>query len=46
MKIFKLVSILVFVLLIGGFGYFAFTDIPVQQHEVSKEIPHERFRDN
>lgn len=30
-------------LVIGGFAYLAFTDIPVEQNEIRKVIPNERF---
>lgn len=45
MKILQIAVVLTFLLLIGGFCFFAFTDIPVQQQDVSKEISHERFSD-
>ena len=45
MKIIKLASVVIVALLVTGIGYFALTDVPVDQQEVSKDIPHERFRD-
>jgi hypothetical protein len=45
MKLIKILSLLVLLLLIGSFGYFAMSDISVQQQDVSKEIPHDRFAD-
>lgn len=33
----------ILLILVGGFGYFAFVDIPVPQTEVSQEIPHDRL---
>ncbi|MCK5284802.1 MAG: hypothetical protein KAJ86_04365 [Alphaproteobacteria bacterium] len=45
MKIIKFTSLLVLALIVCGFGYFAFTDIPIRQYEVSKEIPYEHLRD-
>ena len=41
MKIGKLVLGAIALLLIGGFGYLVFTDVPVKQTDVSKEIPHD-----
>jgi hypothetical protein len=45
MNILKVLSIAVLLILIGGLGYFALTDVPVQQQDVAKEIPHDRFYD-
>ncbi|MCB1531459.1 MAG: hypothetical protein KDJ35_01185 [Alphaproteobacteria bacterium] len=43
MKLLKLFFLLIFIGLIGGFAYFAFVDVPIQQQEVSKDIPTARF---
>ena len=43
MKLLKLIFILVPILLVGGFVYFAVVDVPIQQSDVSKEIPSEQF---
>lgn len=43
MKLFKLIFSLIAIILIGGFGYFALTDIPVEQKQIVKTIPNERF---
>ena len=46
MKLLKLLAALIFVALVGGFVFFAFTDVPIPQTEVSKEIPHEKLFDD
>ena len=46
MKKLKLVISLFAVLILGGFTYFAITDIPVERSEVTKTIPNERFFGN
>jgi hypothetical protein len=43
MKLLKLLITLIFIALIGGFVFFAFTDVKITQTEVSKEIPHEQL---
>lgn len=43
MKLVKLLFALILVTGIGGFIYLAVTDIPVEQREVTKTIPNERF---
>lgn len=30
-------------LLLGGFVYLIFADVPVQQTEITKELPHDTF---
>ena len=46
MKILQLLLAVIFLAAIGGFGFFAFVDVPVAQQDVSKEIPHERLAGN
>jgi len=46
MKLFKFFFIVVILLLIGGFGYVAFTDVPVPQSQVTKTIPNEQIFQN
>ena len=45
MTIFKLVLGVVLLALVGGFGYFALSDVAVEQTAVTKTIPNERFFD-
>jgi hypothetical protein len=42
MKILSLAAVLILLLLGGAFAYVAFTDVPIVQQEVAKEIPAER----
>lgn len=42
MKLIKFLMLILFFAFIGGFGYAAFTDVPVQQSEVTITIPNER----
>jgi hypothetical protein len=35
--------LLLLVVLVGAFGYIAFTDVPVSQTMVEKTIPNDRF---
>ena len=37
---------LLVIAVIGGFGYFAFTDLDIQQREVEKVLPNEQFFDS
>ncbi len=46
MKLFKILILLVLILVIGGFAVLAFTDTPVAQKTVVKEIPHERLSED
>ncbi len=43
MKLFKIIFGLAALILVGGFGYFAITDVPAPQSEVIITIPNERF---
>lgn len=44
MKPFTLIlSGIVLVALVGGFAYVAFRDIPVNQTEIVKQVPQDRF---
>lgn len=45
MKIMKLLFLLLFFCAVGGFAYFAFTDIDVEQKQVIKPISNDRFFD-
>lgn len=46
MKLGKLLLIAVFVTLVAGFGYFAFTPVDIEQTEVIETIPSEKFLNN
>ncbi|AEP09780.1 hypothetical protein [Micavibrio aeruginosavorus] len=39
----KWISLAVLLMIIGGFGFVAFTDVNVPQTEVSKTVPNDRF---
>jgi len=39
----KWLPLLLLLLVLGGFGYLAMVDIPVQQSTVEKTIPNSRF---
>jgi hypothetical protein len=43
MKILVIFLCLVVAVLIGGFGFFAFSNPTIQQQDVSREIPAERL---
>lgn len=43
MKFAIILSILIFVVLVSGFSYFAFVDTPVAQEQTRIDIPTERF---
>ena len=43
MKLVILLCSVMGLLLIGGFAFFAVTDVPVKKTEISKTIPNERF---
>ena len=43
MKLSLIVSVIVVLLVVGGFAYLAIADVPVEQKTVSKVISHERF---
>jgi hypothetical protein len=43
MKIGKLLLALLTILLIGGFAALIIIDVPIQQTEISREIPHDSF---
>jgi hypothetical protein len=43
MKILPIVAGIILLLLLGAFGFFAFTDVPIPQQDVSREVPQERF---
>lgn len=46
MKLVKFLMIAAFVLIIGGFGYIATTDVKIEQETVVKTIPNDRFLKN
>ncbi len=46
MKFIKLLTGIIFIALIGGFIALGFIDVPVQQQDVVKEIPHEKLFKN
>ena len=46
MKLTKIALILVVVLIVGGIGFIASTDINVQQQTITETIPNERFFNN
>jgi hypothetical protein len=43
MKFAIILSTVILLVLISGFGYFAFVDTPVQQQQTRIDIPTERF---
>jgi hypothetical protein len=46
MKILGILAVLFLLTLAGGFGFFAFMDVPVTPKEVTKEIPNDRTSAN
>jgi len=46
MKPLKILFVLIIAIVIGGFVWFAVTDIPVEQTNVNENIPNERFLEN
>jgi len=43
MKFFKILFLLLFVVILGGLVWLAFTDVPVRQSEMVIDIPNDRF---
>lgn len=43
MTFFKIFFLGLFIVLAGGFGYFAFTEVEIEQKEVTQTIPTETF---
>lgn len=39
----KWLSLLLLLMVLGGFGYLAMMDVPVQQSDIEKTIPNSRF---
>lgn len=46
MKLKKIILLSALLLIIGGFGYIATTDIKVEQQTVTETIPNDRFYKN
>jgi len=43
MRFLKILFLGLAILIIGGFAYFAFTDVNIQQQDVTKTLPAENF---
>ena len=43
MTVLKLFALIAFLLLAGGFTYFAVTDVPVEQKTVTKKLSNDRL---